>query len=408
MNIVDIINKKKKNKELQKEELEYAFNGFINGEVADYQMSALLMTICMNGLSDNEVFELTDIFIKSGDILDLSNLGITVEKHSTGGVGDKTTMIIAPIVASSGIIVPKMSGRGLGHTGGTIDKLESIPGFNVSLTNEQFINELKTVGMSVISQTLNLAPMDKKIYALRDVTGTVESIPLVAISVMSKKIASGATKILIDVKTGKGAIASTMDEAIELKRLMIEIGKKYNREVRCLITDMDNPLGRYIGNGLEVVESIDLLLGKVTGNLLDICLELSSNMISMGKGISIEEARVEAINNIESGKAYEKFCEFVKYQGGDINDVKISNNIIEIPSTKAGTIKSINALKTGELSVSLGAGRRKKEDEIDYGVGIVLDKIVGDTVNIGDTLCRLYVKNDYNENVDINEIYEIE
>jgi len=407
MNIVDIINKKKNKEILSKEELEYAFNGYINDEVMDYQMSSLLMTICLNGLNDEEILELTDIFIKSGDILDLSELGVTVEKHSTGGVGDKTTLIIAPIVASCGIIVPKMSGRGLGHTGGTTDKLESIPGFKITLSNEEFIEELKTIGMSVIGQTVNLAPMDKKIYALRDVTGTVESIPLVAISVMSKKIASGANKILIDIKTGKGAIARTIEEAEELKRLMIEIGKKYNREVRCLITNMDNPLGKNIGNSLEVIESMDLLLGKVEGDLLDVCLSIASNMISMGKGISIEEALEETKNSISSGAAYNKFCEFTKYQGGDINNIKISNHVIIVNSSASGVIKSIDALKIGELSVSLGAGRRTKEDTIDHSVGIVLEKTVGDTVNIGDILLRLYVKEGYNENININEIYEI-
>jgi len=407
MNIVDIINKKKNKGILSKEELEYAFNGYIKDEVKDYQMSSLLMTICINGMNDEEVLELTDIFIKSGDILDLNELGTTVEKHSTGGVGDKTTLIIAPIVSACGVIVPKMSGRGLGHTGGTTDKLESIPGFKISLSNEEFIRELKAVGMSVIGQTLNLAPMDKKIYALRDVTGTVESLPLVAISVMSKKIASGATKILIDIKTGKGAIARTMSDAEELKRLMIAIGKKYNREVRCLITNMDNPLGRNVGNSLEVIESMDLLLGKVKGTLLEVCLEISSNMISMGKGISVEEALKEAQEVVEKGKAYNKFCEFVKYQDGDINNMKVSDNIVEIKSTKEGTIRAINALKVGELSVSLGAGRKTKEDTIDHSVGIVLEKIVGDVVNIGDTLLKLYVKDGFNENININEIYEI-
>lgn len=393
MNIVDIINKKRVGEVLTREELDYAFNGYLNGTVKDYQMSSLLMAICINGMDEYETFALTDIFINSGDILDLSSIeGIKVDKHSTGGVGDKVTLIIGPIVASTGCVVPKMSGRGLGHTGGTIDKLESIEGFNTSLSEEEFINQVKKIGLAVIGQTKNLCPIDKVIYALRDVTGTTSSIPLIATSIMSKKIAGGADKILLDVKVGNGALMKTREDAEKLANLMEKIGKNYNREVICEITDMNIPLGDNIGNSLEVMEAMDILNGK-KGRLYDLCIEIASQMISLAKNISMPDARIEAINAVDSKRAYNKFLEFVKEQGGDINTLKVSDKTIEVKSTKTGVIKEMNALALGELSVSLGAGRRNKEDKIDHTVGIVLEKHLDEHVEVGETLCTLYVNN---------------
>ena len=406
MNTIDIINKKRIGEKLSKVELDYIFNGYLNGTVKDYQMSSLLMAICINGMTDEEVFDLVDIFIKSGDVLDLSMIpGIKVDKHSTGGVGDKVSLIIGPIVASCGVPVPKMSGRGLGHTGGTIDKLESIPGFNVNLTDEEFINQVKNIGLAITGQTKNLCPLDKVIYALRDVTGTVSSIPLIATSIMSKKIAGGADKILLDVKVGDGALMKEMDEAKALASLMEKIGKFYNKEVVCEITDMNTPLGDNIGNALEVVEAVDILRGKES-HLRDLCIDVSSKMISMSKGISVIEAKNEVMESLNSGRAYSKFIEFVKYQGGDIHGLKVSGKTIEVKSKRSGTITKIRALNLGKLSVSLGAGRMSKEDAIDYTVGIVLNKHVGDVVNVDDTLCTLYVNNDIEVNPD--DYFEID
>ena len=400
MNTVEIINKKRVKEELTKEELDYIFNGYLNGSVKDYQMSSMLMAICINGMIDREIFDLVDIFIKSGDVLDLSVIpGIKIDKHSTGGVGDKVTLIIGPIVASCGVPVPKMSGRGLGHTGGTIDKLESIPGFNVNLTEEEMINQVKEIGLAVTGQTKNLCPMDKVIYALRDVTGTVASIPLIATSIMSKKIAGGADKILLDVKVGDGALMKTYEDAQKLALLMERIGKAYGKDVECELTDMDTPLGDNIGNALEVIEAMDILKGKKS-HLRDLCVEVSTKMISMAKGISMEEANKMALNALDSGIAYNKFLEFVKAQGGDINGVKVSEKTLDVKSNKQGKLTRIKALNLGMLSVSLGAGRLSKEDSIDYSVGIVLKKHIGDDINVGDTLCTLYINKDIEVNPD--------
>ena len=408
MNIIDIIDKKRNNEELTNEELAFAFNGYLKQEIKDYQMSSLLMAICINGMSDQEVFDLTDVFIKSGEILDLSEVkGVKVDKHSTGGVGDKTTLVIAPIVASLGIKVPKMSGRGLGVTGGTIDKLESIPGFKVALTKEEFIKELNEIGMVVCSQTETLVPLDKAVYSLRDVTGTVNSIPLIAVSIMSKKIASGADKILIDIKYGAGALIKDERSARELKDLMIRIGNAYEKEVRCLISDMNVPLGVCIGNALEVAEAVELLDGKVRNNLYDLCVDIASNMVSMGKNISIIDARDEVIEAINSRKALEKFYQFVSCQGGRIDDMKISDNKMEIKSTKKGTITNIDALIVSKVSNALGSGRTTIEDKIDHGVGVFLNKQIGDTVAVGDVLCTLYY-NQVDNNFNITEAFTIE
>jgi len=407
MNIIDIINKKRVGEALSYEELEYAFMGYLNEKIEAYQISSLLMAICINGMTDEEVINLTKIFINSGETLDLSSIkGVKVDKHSTGGIGDKTTLVIAPIVASTGVYMAKMSGRGLGYTGGTIDKLESISGFKTGLSKEEFMDELKSIGMVVSSQTGDLAPLDKKIYALRDVTGTVESYPLIASSIMSKKIASGANKILIDLKLGSGALIHTKEDAKKLADIMIRIGNSFNRETRVVITDMNTPLGNNIGNSLEVIEAIDVLKGNIDNDLGKLCIELSSHLISMGKDISLDDARIEVIESINSGKAYNKFLEFVKYQNGDIDSLKVSSEKIEIKSIIDGKIEQIDAKIIGEVSMKLGAGRVTKEDDIDHTVGIVLNKKIGDTVNCGDVLCTLYV-NKIKEEFNIREAFVI-
>ena len=407
--ILDIINKKRLGKELSYREIDYFFNGYLDGEIADYQMSSLLMAICINGMTDEEIFSLTKIFIDSGELLDFSDIeGIKVDKHSTGGIGDKTTLVIAPIVSSLGIPVIKMSGRGLGYTGGTIDKLESIPGFRVNLKDREIEKQVKEIGVVITGQTRDLAPMDKVIYALRDVTATVSSIPLIASSIMSKKIASGADKILIDVKYGNGALLKTKEEARELSKLMIKIGEVYGREVRTILSDMNTPLGKYIGNSLEVLEAIEVLKGKEdSNNLFDLCVELASEMVSMGKEIDVDEAKKLVIDSIDSGKAFKKFEELVKYQEGDLKKIEVSKNTTKIRSTKTGEIKKINALELGKLSLSLGAGKVKKTDKIDYTVGIELNKMIGDTVKEGEVLMTLYTKKEAPD-VNIDNIFTID
>ena len=393
--IVDIINKKRLGEELSFVELRDFFEGYLDGKIADYQMSSLLMAICINGLTDEEVFALTKIFIDSGDVLNYKLNGPIVDKHSTGGIGDKTTLIVAPIVAACGVNVIKMSGRGLGYTGGTIDKLESIPGFRVDLSEKEILKQAKDIGIVVSSQTANLVPMDKMIYALRDVTGTVSSIGLIASSIMSKKIASGADSIVIDLKVGNGALISNMKDANKLKELMIEIGKIYNKEVSVIISDMNTPLGYNIGNALEVQEAIDVLRGREENtHLVEVCYDLASEMISLGKKISKKEALIEVKNSIDSGLAYGKFLDFVKSQGGDINKLKVSKKTKNIRAYKSGKITKIDALEFGKLSVELGAGRTKLDDKIDYGVGIKLNKQLGDSVKRGELLATLYINKD--------------
>ena len=406
--IVDIINKKRLGKELSYRELDYFFNGYLNGNIKDYQMSSLLMAICINGMTDEEIFALTKIFVDSGDILEFDDIpGIKVDKHSTGGIGDKTTLIIGPIVAACGIPVIKMSGRGLGYTGGTIDKLESIPGFKIKLTENQIRKQVREIGIALTGQTANLAPMDKVIYALRDVTGTVSSIPLIASSIMSKKIASGADKILIDIKVGRGALLSNREDAKKLSELMIKIGEVYHREVRTIISDMNTPLGYKVGNSLEIIEAVEVLRRKsVNSNLVDVCVELATEMVSMGKNISKKEA-LELVNTVlDDGSAYKKFVELVNAQGGDLTKVSVSKKIKKIKSTSNGVIKKIDALELGKLSVALGAGRKSKEDKIDYTVGIKLHKHIGDEVKKGEVLATLYI-NDNSDCSEINNIFDI-
>ncbi len=405
--ILDIINKKANNYELTKEELETIFMGYLKDEVKDYQMSAFLMAICINDMSDSEIFALTDIFIRSGEVLDLSFIdAIKVDKHSTGGVGDKTTLIVAPLVASCNVPVIKMSGRGLGYTGGTIDKLESIPGFKVDLTEEKIRRQAKEIGIVITSQTKDLAPLDKKVYALRDVTATTNSIPLIASSIMSKKIAGGADKIVIDIKVGNGALIKTMEDAKRLESLLIKIGTYYQKEVRTVISNMDRPLGHNIGNKLEVLEALDVLKGKEKGKLLDLSLELASKMVSMGKGISTEAAMKEVKENIKTGKALNKFLEFIKYQHGDIDNLEIDAKVYNIKANKSGILKDINALSIAKLSESLGAGRKNKDDKIDYNAGIIIKKEIGDEIKEGDILASLYTNID-NKEFNLERIFEI-
>jgi len=405
MNILDIIDKKRKKEELSDDEIKYVVNSFVKGEIKDYQMSSLLMAITINDMTNNEIYSLTKHMLNSGSIIDLSNLNNVVDKHSTGGVGDKTTLIISPIVASCGVNVAKMSGRGLGHTGGTIDKLESIPGFNVNLDKEDFINEIKTIGMSVVSQTEDLVLADKKIYALRDVTGTVESIPLIASSIMSKKIASGAKKIVIDLKVGTGALIKTITDARRLSKIMVDIGAYNGIKVICLLTNMDVPLGNNIGNSLEIEEVMDILQNKKKGNLYDLCLELSTYMVSLGLNISYEDAKEKVLTKLNDGSAYNKFLEFVNYQKGDITKLPKALLKCEIKSKVSGYLTKIDALKLGKIACLLGAGRLSKDDIIDYSAGIIVNKNINDYVNVGDTIFTIY-SNKQIDNIDTN-CYEI-
>ena len=405
--IIDIINKKANKYELTKEELETIFIGYLKDEVKDYQMSAFLMAICINDMSDSEVFALTDIFIKSGDVLDLSFIdGIKVDKHSTGGVGDKTTLIVAPLVASCNVPVIKMSGRGLGYTGGTIDKLESIPGFNVNLTEEEIKKQASDIGIVITSQTRDLTPLDKKVYALRDVTATTNSIPLIASSIMSKKIAGGADKIVIDIKVGNGALIKTEEEAKRLESLLIKIGSYYQKEVKTVISDMNRPLGHNIGNRLEVLEAIEVLEGKEKGKLYDLSIELATKMVSLGKEITEKDAKKEVIENLENGKALNKFKEFVKYQNGNIENLSIDAKVYNIKANREGVLKDINALNIAKLCEYLGAGRKNKDDKIDYNAGIIIKKEIGEEVKEGDILASIYTNID-NPIFNLERIFEI-
>lgn len=404
MNIVEIINKKKNNEVLSNEEINYVINGFMNGEIKDYQMSSFLMTICFNGMNMEEIYFLVDAMVKSGNVINLSSInGIKVDKHSTGGIGDKTTLIVGPLVASCGVPFVKMSGRGLGYTGGTIDKLEAISGFRTNLSEEEFVRQINEINLSIISQTENIAPADKKIYALRDVTGTTNSIPLIASSIMSKKIASGADKIVLDVKYGIGALVKDKEAAIELAKIMVKIGNRYNKKTIAILSNMDNPLGNMIGNGLEVKEAIDILSYRGNKELKELCLVLAAYMVSLSKNIDYKEARDMVVNNLINGKALNKFKDMILKQGGNIDNIKISNNLIEVKSNKNGYINGINALSIGKLVMNLGAGRLSKEQGINHGVGIELVKNVGDNVKVGDVIARVYYEN---KTINLNDVIE--
>ena len=406
MNIIDLIIKKKNKEELTEEEIKYIIENFDNGNIKDYQMSSLLMAIVLNGMTDNEVIYLTKYMMLSGSMLDLSTLNSVVDKHSTGGVGDKTTLIISPIVASLGCKVAKMSGRGLGYTGGTIDKLESIPGFNVNLSKEQFIKEIEDIGMAITSQTEDIALADKKIYALRDVTGTTESIPLIASSIMSKKIASGSKNLVLDIKVGEGALIKNIEDAHYLANLMIKIGKENGMKVVCLLTNMNIPLGSNVGNSLEVLEALNTLYYGYDNNLMKLCIELASYMVKLGLNISYEEAHSKVIEVIKDKRAYNKLLEFIKYQGGDINGLPKSKYMYEIKSVSSGYLYDIHSLEVAKLSSSLGAGRKNKEDKIDYSAGIIINKNINDIVEVGDTIMTLYTNKEV-PSIDINKLFII-
>ena len=398
MNILEIIEKKRDKKELTKDEIEYFIEGYTNDKIADYQASALIMAIYLNGMTKQETTDMTIAMANSGEQLDLSKLNeIIVDKHSTGGVGDKVSLILLPLVASLGVPVAKMSGRGLGFTGGTVDKLESIPGYQTGIDIHNFVENVEKVGISMISQTLNLAPADKKIYSLRDSISCVESIPLIASSIMSKKIASGAQKIVLDVTCGSGAFMQSKERAEELANEMIEIGKLANRETVCILTNMDEPLGYAVGNSLEVIEAIQFLKGEMPEDVKEVVLELGAYMVKLaGKGEDIEENKAKLLENIENGKGYEKFIQLVENQGGDSSYIKDTNlfpkaNYIEkVYSQKDGYIQSMNAKEIGKIVCDLGAGRIRKEDSIDNAVGIILNKKVSDKVEKEEVLVTVY------------------
>ena len=398
LHILDIIRKKRDGGTLTKDEIEYFVRGCTDGSIPDYQLSALLMAIYLNGMTHEETAELTLAMAHSGDMADLSAIhGVTVDKHSTGGVGDKTSMVIVPVCAACGVKIAKMSGRGLGHTGGTADKLESIPGMRIDLSPEEFTAQINKIGCAMIGQTGELCPADKKLYALRDVTGTVESVPLIASSIMSKKIASGAERILLDVKTGSGAFMKTTEDAITLAEEMVEIAKLSGRRAAALITDMDRPLGHAGGNTLEVLEVLETLHGRGPEDLTEECLELAANMIRLGEQAeSIEHARKKAKTALETGKAFEKFCEMAEAQGADVRYLREPERFALSPVKKdvcaprSGYVVHINAEQVGMASVRLGAGREKADDMLDYGAGIVLKKTVGDAVQKGEVIAELY------------------
>ena len=414
MNIQEIIAKKRDKKGLNKEEIQYFITEYTNGNVADYQAAALVMAIYINGMNEQEITDLTTAMANSGERLDLSDIGTVVDKHSTGGVGDKVTLILAPIIASLGIPVAKMSGRGLGYTGGTIDKLESIPGYKTDISIEEFKQNVKNVGISVIGQTMNLAPADKKIYALRDSISATESIPLIASSIMSKKIAAGANKIVLDVTYGSGAFMKTKERAEELAKVMTKIGKLAGRDTVCVITPMEQPLGKNVGNSLEVIEAIEFLKGNMKEDVKNVVLEIGSNMIKLaGKGDNLEENKQKMLENIQNGKALEKLKELVKIQGGDVSYIDDTNKferakyIMQVEATRDGTITSLKAEEIGKLSVSLGAGRMKKEDKIENSVGIVLDKKIGDNVKKGDIVAYIHANDENKAKEAVKKLEEI-
>ena len=398
MRMYDLIMKKRKGEELTKEEINFFVDGFTKGEIPDYQASAMLMAIFFNKMNKRETADLTNAMVESGDKIDLSNInGIKVDKHSTGGVGDKTSICLTPLVASLGIPVAKMSGRGLGHTGGTIDKLETFKGFSVELTEEQFMENVNKINIAIMGQSGNLVPADKKLYALRDVTATVDNMSLIASSIMSKKLASGADAIVLDVKVGDGAFMKTPETAKELAQEMVDIGKYLGRETIGVISDMDQPLGYAIGNSLEVIEAIELLKGNGPKDLLDLTLTIGSNMLLCAKMTeSEEEARKMLMENIENGKGLEKLKDFVKAQGGDISPIDDYSKfpqakyVEKVTSPVDGYITKIHAEAFGLIAMELGAGRATKESEIDLAVGIVLNKKRGEKVNKGDVLAYIH------------------
>ena len=415
MNIVDIITAKKDKKVLTKEQIHFFIKGYLDKTIEDYQASALLMAITINGMTSEETAYLTEEMRVSGEVWDLSDIpGLKIDKHSTGGVGDKVSLILGPMVASCGAKMAKMSGRGLGHTGGTLDKMESIPGMKINLTKEEFKKQVQEIGVCIIGQSEEIDPADKKLYSLRDVTGTVQSIPLIASSIMSKKLASGADCILLDVKCGKGAFMKTYEDAKILATEMVNIGKKLKKNVKAEITDMNQPLGKAVGNNLEIKEVIETLKGNGPKDLEEICLSSGAILLTQAELFkNTEDAKKALIENIKNGKAFEKFKEFVKAQGGDIDYIEhpekfpVSKNLIEIKSENEGYIKTIDALTIGLGSCHLGGGRLKMDDVIDMSAGIILNKKVGDHVKKGELLCTLHTNKDNVDSIikDVKEAF---
>lgn len=402
MRTVDLILKKRRGEELSREEIDWLIRAYVQGEVPDYQMSAWAMAVCFQGMTARETGNLTEAMVHSGDVVDLSPIpGIKVDKHSTGGVGDKTTLVLGPLVAACGIPVAKMSGRGLGHTGGTLDKLESIPGLTVDLDRERFLEQVRRTGIAVAGQTGQLVPADKKLYSLRDVTGTVESIPLIASSIMSKKIAGGAGAIVLDVKVGSGAFMKTPEKAEELARAMVAIGEHVGRETVAVITNMDQPLGRAVGNTIEVLEAVDTLAGRGPADLTELCLALGSQMVRLGKpGTSEEEARAQVADALQSGRALRKLEELVAAQGGDPAwlhapaEAGLAPVRLTVPAPAAGFVAAIDAEAVGLAAMALGAGRAAKTDPIDPGVGILVEAKVGRRVEKGAPLAVLLARSE--------------
>ena len=397
MRIYDIIEKKKRGMALTEQEIRFFANGAASGEIPDYQTAALLMAICLRGMNEEETFFLTAAIAESGDRIDLSAFGEhTADKHSSGGVGDKTTLILAPIAASCGVIMAKMSGRGLGHTGGTVDKLESIEGYRTTLSPEEFYSTVKQNGIAVIGQSGNLAPADKKLYALRDVTATVDSIPLIASSIMGKKLAAGAKTIVLDVKYGSGSFMKTPEQATALAEIMVKIGKKYGRRVAALITNMDVPLGNAVGNALEVKEAVEILRGHGCPALRALCLALAKTIVQLSLGVSEEDAERRVTEALDSGAAFDTLCHWIGGQGGDTavlhhpEKLPTAPLFTEVTADRAGYISSMDAQRVGETSLLLGAGRQTKEDSIDMGAGIILHKKTGDPVALGEPIATLY------------------
>lgn len=418
MRIYDIIKNKRDKRELTTAEIEYFIENYTNGKIPDYQASALLMAIYFNKMNKRETLDLTKAMINSGDTVDLSRIqGVKVDKHSTGGVGDTVTLVVGPMVAACGVPFVKMSGRGLGHTGGTLDKLESIRGFRVELDEEEFIRNSNEINICICSQTANIAPADKKLYALRDVTATVEDLSLIASSVMSKKLAIGSNAIILDVKIGSGAFMKDLDDAIQLAKAMVDIGDGYGRETIAVLSNMDEPLGKAVGNALEVKEAIETLKGQGPEDLYELSLLLGSKLLVLANKVeNEEEGKKMLIDAVESGAAYEKFKELVKYQGGDLNQIEDLNllpkaeHVIEVRSKKEGYVKSLNAEEVGKCALMLGAGRENMESIIDHSAGIVLKKKVDDEVNKGDVLAEIHCNDiDMAKKVEehLHEIYKI-
>ena len=404
MRMYDIIEKKKMGESLTDDEIHFVIDGYVKGTIPDYQVSPLLMAIYFSGMDDRETAALTKAMMNSGDVVDLSEFGdATVDKHSTGGVGDKTSLVVAPIMASLGCKMAKMSGRGLGHTGGTVDKLESIPGFKTSLSPDEFFDQVRNTGLAIIGSTANLAPADKKLYALRDVTATVNSVPLIASSIMSKKLAAGAHNIVLDVKIGSGAFMKTEEDGRTLARKMVDIGKSFGRNIAAVVTNMDRPLGFAVGNSLEVLEAVSVLKNESRGDLRDICVALASNLLSLCYGWREEESEARANEAIESGATLEKFKEWITAQGGDasfVDDPSLlgkAEYTFEFKAERDGYISHMNAETIGKTASVLGAGREKKTDDIDHTAGIILKRKTGDYVKKGETIALFYTSKEESE-----------